>query len=204
MKKYPSITKEVIYDEKYYFFDKIDGSNIRAEWEKNKGFTKFGSREKQITKETPYLGESIDLIKEYEQIFTEIFDGRGYKSAVVFFEFFGENSKFGRHTKEKHHVLLIDVSVYKKGFLNPSKFMSLFEDKVPTANLLLYSEFTPEIESIIKSGKLLGTTYEGVVCKADRAKVSHPPKMFKVKTDQWISDLKDFCNGDLELFEKLK
>lgn len=204
MKKYPSITKEVVYSEKYYFFDKLDGSNIRAEWVKGKSFIKFGSREKQITQDTPFLGEAIDLIKEYEPAFTEIFTSMKCPSAIAFFEFYGENSKFGRHTDEKHYVSLIDVSVHKRGFLNPSEFIILFPNKVPTSKFLHYGEFTPEIEKMINFGEFPGITSEGVICKADRERKSHPPKMFKVKTNQWLQDLKDFCNGDVDLFEKLK
>lgn len=65
MKHYPTIPKTVIHDVDVHVFDKLDGSNIRAEWNPKKGFYKFGSR-KQLIDEDTFLGKSIDLIKAHE------------------------------------------------------------------------------------------------------------------------------------------
>ena len=43
MKQYPTIPK-TIQSIDIIAFDKLDGSNIRAEWNPKKGFYKFGSR----------------------------------------------------------------------------------------------------------------------------------------------------------------
>ena len=43
MKGYPSIPREVQHSLNVYAFDKLDGSQIRAEWTQKNGFFKFGS-----------------------------------------------------------------------------------------------------------------------------------------------------------------
>jgi hypothetical protein len=40
MKEYPSIDREIRFGEPIYAFDKLDGSNIRAEWNKKRKFWK--------------------------------------------------------------------------------------------------------------------------------------------------------------------
>ena len=44
MKSYPSIPKFSFGDIKLHTFDKLDGSNLRFEWTKKKGWYKFGTR----------------------------------------------------------------------------------------------------------------------------------------------------------------
>lgn len=48
MKSYPSISKNPLLNKEVYLFDKLDGSNIRAEWGSKQGFHKFGSLTKLI------------------------------------------------------------------------------------------------------------------------------------------------------------
>ena len=51
MKSYRSIpfANKIPENETFYVFDKLDGSNIRAEWNPKKGFYKFGSRSQLLT-----------------------------------------------------------------------------------------------------------------------------------------------------------
>jgi len=44
MKSYPSIPGKHTNGIPLTVFDKLDGSNIRAEWSKKRGFYKFGTR----------------------------------------------------------------------------------------------------------------------------------------------------------------
>lgn len=209
MKSYPSISKNPLVNKEVYLFDKLDGSNIRAEWSSKQGFHKFGSRNKIIDESTEMLGESINLIKEYEKEFTNIFNKEEYSQVTAYFEFFGEHSQFGQHIKEPHYVKLIDLNVYKKGFLNPSEFNKIFyHNFVPVVNKLYFGKLTPEIIKDIEFSKLKSNTgynitYEGVVGKCDRKTISHPPIMFKIKTKKWLTDLKDYCKDDLDLYYKL-
>lgn len=48
MKQYPSINGQISYEFPVYVWDKLDGSNIRAEWSKKNGFYKFGTRERLL------------------------------------------------------------------------------------------------------------------------------------------------------------
>ena len=111
MKQYPSITGQITNSLPIYAFDKLDGSNIRAEWHPKKGFWKFGSRTQLIDATNP-LGKSIPLIKEQEEKFTKIFKEMQIKEATCFFEFFGPSSFAGIHNwEENHQIVLIDVTI---------------------------------------------------------------------------------------------
>src|SRR5690348_2974395 len=116
MKQYPTISKQT-QNVPIYAFDKIDGSNIRAEWDRKKGFCKFGSRHQLIDNTHLFLGEAPDLVRQkYEKQLTDVFKKERFESAVCFFEFSGPSSFAGTHNKEeKHDVVLFDIDVYKKG-----------------------------------------------------------------------------------------
>ena len=65
MKQYGSIPKWCAEDfgKPIIAFDKLDGSNIRAEWNQKQGFYKFGTRHHLIDEKNKPFGESIELIK---------------------------------------------------------------------------------------------------------------------------------------------
>lgn len=63
MKEYLSIPREIRFGIPAYVFDKLDGSNIRAEWNKKKGFHKFGSKNRLIGTDQLFLPEAIPIIK---------------------------------------------------------------------------------------------------------------------------------------------
>lgn len=89
MKTYPSITKKTDENIDIYAFDKIDGSNIRAEWTNKSGFHKFGSRHQLLDDTHEFLHESPELvINKYEKDLTDIFKKLGYQKAICFFEFY--------------------------------------------------------------------------------------------------------------------
>lgn len=205
MKSYPSITTNIITNTPIWLFDKLDGSNIRAEWNKKKGFYKFGSRTQLIDKNSPVLGESIDLIVEgYTEDLSKRFVDKKYESVVCFFEFYGDNSFAGSHTNEEHKTVLIDIDVYKKGLLPPQDYLNLVGD-LEIAPLLYSGIITPEqvpkLVEEVRSATFDGITFEGVVGKClDK----HQIKMFKIKTEQWLNKLKGYCGDNAQLYEKLK
>ena len=45
-------------------FNKLDGSNIRAEWNKKRGFYKFGSRNVMIDESSEQFGLAVKIFKE--------------------------------------------------------------------------------------------------------------------------------------------
>lgn len=88
MKSYPSITKDINPYTRIYAFDKIDGSNIRGEFNNKKGFYKFGSRNTLIDENTPTLGKSIAIIKEkFEKDIAAVFKKNNWKDGVCFLNF---------------------------------------------------------------------------------------------------------------------
>ncbi len=203
MKSYPSIEKRFAKKETYYFFDKLDGSNIRAEWSKKKGFYKFGSRTQLIDETHPLLGESIKLIKEKEAEFSAIAKKQKIDRFIGFFEFFGENSFAGSHEDEAHKVVLIDFNIHKKGFMPPKDFVSTFEDtEIEIPKLLHIGKATQDFMESIWDGSLEGMTFEGVIGKRMTGKTSHD--YFKIKNKAWLDKLKDKCNGNQALFNRLK
>lgn len=201
MKHYPSIDSRIRDDLDVFVFDKIDGSNIRAEWSaKRSEFYKFGSKNRLIDATDPILGRSIELIKrKYEKQLSAVFLRKKYESVICFFEFFGPKSFAGQHHEDdKHDVILFDIAPYKKGILPPKELFALLEqdDQIEFAPLLFKGHITPPIESMIRESKLPGMTFEGVVCKSDH-------QMFKIKSHAWLQKLKDKCGPDEALFRKL-
>ncbi len=201
MKTYPSITTRIVPTMHTYVFDKIDGSNIRAEWSKKKGFYKFGSRHRLLSEEQGIIWNAKQMIEdEFGVELDHIFRKQRYESAVAFFEFYGPFSFAGAHEeKDTHDVVLIDVAPYKKGILLPREFLKLFGDlNIPT--LLHSGRITSELIDAIKDGTLEGMTHEGVVCKGmDKNKVC----MYKVKSRKWLEQLREYCGNDVKLYKRL-
>lgn len=198
MKKYPSIESNCILAGKVWAFDKLDGSNIRAEWSnKRREFYKFGSRLQLIDDNTPMLGKSIKLIKEkYEVALSSRFKERDYESVVCFFEFFGPNSFAGQHVEsDVHDVVLFDIAPYKKGVLHPDKFIELTKD-LDTPRIIHVGYMDDEFLNAVKNSSLQGISFEGVVCKNELG-------MAKVKTFAWLDALKKKCGNDERLFKSL-
>jgi hypothetical protein len=203
MKDYLSISREIQYGMPAYVFNKLDGSNVRAEWTRKNGFCKFGSRNRLIGTDQPFLPEAVPIIQDkYSNDLARIFKDQRYESATCFFEFWGKNSFAGFHFEETHDVTLFDVSPYKKGFLLPQDFLKLFGD-LDIAKLLYQGNITHPFVEDVQEGRLAGCSGEGVVCKGAPLKNGYPPHMFKVKTKTWIARLKEKCGDDVKLFEQL-
>jgi len=204
MKQYPSIDRNLRKDTYIYAFDKLDGSNIRAEWNSKKGFYKFGTRTQLMDENTKPFGQAISLIKEkYEEWLGVVFKENKWRDAICFFEFHGPNSAFGAHVEEdKKDVILIDVNPFKKGILEPKEFIKLFGN-LGTPKVLFEGFITPEFVDAVKDGTLKDMTCEGVVCKGASDTNAQMPIMFKIKSRLWLEKLKNYCNGNETLYNKL-
>lgn len=198
MKSYPSITKQIT-GTNVIAFDKLDGSNIRAEWSKKRGFYKFGTRTKMLNKHHPHFGEAIPLILEKQEQLVEIFLKQSWEKVVVFFEYYGDNSFAGAHEDEHHVVTLIDVNVHKRGMIEPNKFIELFS-KVGIPKVLFNGVVTNEFITNVRNGTLEGMTFEGVICKFVN---NGKQQMFKIKNVGWLHALKYKCNGDEKMYKHL-
>lgn len=203
MKSYPSISKDIRHGVYIYAFDKLDGSNIRAEWNLKKGFHKFGSRTQLIDQNNSPLGQSIEIIKsKYEKDLSDIFKKQRWIDVLCFFEFHGPNSFAGIHYHEEHTVTLIDVNPYKQGILEPSYFIKYFGHlDIPK---VLYEGFaSSDLFDQVKTSILPNMTLEGVVCKGPNDKKMKLPVMFKIKSQAWLDKLKEHCKENVALFNKL-
>jgi len=182
MKHYPSIPKKFPSDLRIIAFEKLDGSNIRAEWSSTKGFTKFGSRKRLIGPDS-LLGESVELVHAQHKEINEVMTRNGYKNALFYFEFLGDSSFAGQHIQEPHRCVLIDVEIPNKGFIKPDRFVEMFSDleTVQIPKVVFKGEVTEEVEKRLRSA----SEGEGVVCKASTE--TYHNAMFKIKTDTWIA-----------------
>ncbi len=184
-----------------YAFDKIDGSNIRAEWSRKNGFYKFGSRKVLMDESHEHLGEAVKLVnRDYADALKDIFRKQRWDRAICFFEFLGPNSFAGQHVDEPHKVVLIDVNPHKKGLEPPRDFIRTFGD-LGIAKCLHIGKATKSFEKSVRDGTLEGMGFEGVVCKGVR-KGRHLT-LFKIKSRAWIEKLKEFCAGDEQKFQRL-
>jgi hypothetical protein len=208
MKSYPSIDHKINGEVDIYAFDKLDGSNIRAEWSLKRGLYKFGTRKRIIDITDRHLGKSVKLIKELEESLHKICQrNRWHREVVFFFEFWGPHSFAGQHRREDDHkVTLIDVSVHKQGFLPPRDFIKSFEGKIEIPKVFHHGKVGPEFVDIVKQSALEGMTFEGVVCKAKnpRGKKTGKRVAFKIKSQAWLDKLKEECGEDEKKFEMLK
>lgn len=203
MKTYPSISKQIETGTPVFIFDKLDGSNIRAEWSKKKGFYKFGTRKRLLDPNETPLGYATKLIEEkYSDKLSYAFKRERIEKAVCFFEFFGKNSFAGNHDENDiFDLTLIDISLYKKGIIPPKDFID-WADRyyLQIPRILGYENITENLIEKIKNNTLDNMSFEGVVCKHKKKK---EVKMFKIKSNAWLEKLKNYCGEDTTLFEEL-
>jgi hypothetical protein len=216
MKSYNSIPhwNKGPFGEKTIAFDKSDGSNMRFEWSKNKGWYKFGTRNVMISKQDENFGDGIDIfLNKYGDELPRVFNDKYKKlqSAVVFAEYYGENSFAGQHVKSDiKDVLLFDVSIYKKGMINPFEFVENF-GHLSIPEIIYTGEYSIELVDNIRNNNHLK---EGVVCKGitKTKKEGEIIWMSKIKTNEWLREVKkklgskallDELNGDNSLFDSL-
>lgn len=203
MKPYPSIPGGVRHGVPVYVFDKLDGSNIRVEWTRKRGFWKFGRRNGLIDDTNPWLPEAPALfMAKYADDLYRIFREQRWEQATAFMEFWGPSSFAGNHEEETHDVTLFDVSVHRKGFLEPRMFLRLFGD-LDHPRLLHHGNFTCDMQEQVAAGTLDGVTFEGVVAKGAWDRKAGRPLMFKWKSQAWINKLRAYCGENDELFQRL-
>ena len=183
-------------------FDKIDGTNIRIEFSHKRGFYKFGTRKTMFDVRGEEFGFVVPLFMEkFEKDLTSVFKTEKYKKVerfLCYFELFGEDSEFGQHDVEQpFDLVLLDVDVYKKGYVKPYDFIKDFGHlKIPRVihDGILDAEFVQRIKND-------ETLDEGVICKTVLKKKKGGEEMYhcKIKTKNWMKRLKE---KDLDLYYK--
>ena len=194
MKQYPSIPgwKKFPLGTRVIAFDKIDGSNIRCEWSKKRGWYKFGTRTQMLDETNPVFGKAIPLfLDKYGDKLIKICvdEFRVSERVVAFCEFYGPNSFAGNHVEtDEKNVILLDVDIFKKGFVPPRQFIKLF-DSLHIPKIIHDGNFNKEFIEQVRNNEF-GLT-EGVVSKATES-VKIP--ITKVKTLDWLKRLKNELN----------
>ena len=187
MKTYPSIS-QYRPDRHLGFkgdtFAKLDGSNLRFEWEKKKGWFRFGTRRRVINEDHETFGSAmgmfeVDFAAHFEKLATE----KKWNGITVYCEFWGENSFAGEHEPDDQKFLTpIDVAIYKQGILGSTDFVKLFNDKFDLkylGNLAWDSTFIQQVQN----SDYPGMAMEGVIGKSGSG---HKRLAIKLKSKRWI------------------
>ncbi len=205
MKHYPSILNYAEIGRATYqgmtmfVWDKLDGSNIRAEWTRKNGFWKFGKRNHLVGQDDPLLGSAQQLfLDKYGDDLDKIFRKERWDKAISFFEFFGPESFAGNHGEnDRKDVVLFDVAANKKGFMPPREFNKTF-GHLHLPNLVHIGHVNHEFADTILNGTCPGVTDEGVMCKGyekGRGKYGGLV-MFKIKSRSWQDRARQFYRGN--------
>lgn len=200
MKIYPSIPrlgKQKLGSQPWHTFAKVDGSNLRAEWEVGKGWVRFGTRHLALTPNHATLGFAIELFQEsLAEPLTRIAYKR-WPAMVAFFEISGEHSFAGEHEpNEPKSLTLFDVSVHRKGILGPVEFLKYFSGlNIP--NYLGELVWDQKLIEQVHRGCLPGMSFEGVVGKQGSG---HHLEMVKAKNRAWIRQVRERY-GEAKLIE---
>lgn len=193
MKQYPSILNSSgknFREFTAYVFDKIDGSNLRFEWSKKRGWYKFGTRNRLFDRTDEVFGCAVDLFLNTlaPEVEHALRKHKNLQSIVVFAEFAGENSFAGQHTaNDEKKLYLFDAAINKKGLMGPKEFLDTFSN---VTNRVLYigtNKWNRTFIEDVKSGAIKGVTFEGVVGKFGEG---HKLIMAKAKTQKWIDKVR--------------
>lgn len=178
-------------------FYKYDGSNLRFEWNKKKGWYKFGTRRRLFDHTDPEYGSAIDLFmaKYADGIEKQIKQHSIYRhsdSVIAYAEFFGPHTFAGKHDAEflgvesndPKELVLFDVNPHKRGFISPNEFVDLF-GSMPIAEVVYRGIFDEQFVQDVRDGKY--PVDEGVIVKGGEG---HDLWMRKVKTNAYLQELK--------------
>lgn len=192
MKQYPKLfywSKDYMGKE-VWLQDKKDGQNLRFEANFKRGFYKFGSRTQMISDKDEQFGIGVNLFMEkYSEPLMDIFSKKWSKDRfanfTVFAELVGENSFAGRHDpNDELDVILFDVWIYKKGWVQPQKFIDEF-GHLGIPNLIYQGELDEQIINDIQENKF--NLKEGVIAKGVE---NNDTFMMKIKTKDWLKRVK--------------
>jgi hypothetical protein len=132
MQQYPSIdgSSKAPLGAPCIAFVKYDGSNLRWEWSPKQGWHKFGTRQQLFDKSTPLFSQAVPIFLDTmaDEIVRRVKDhDRSCQRITAFTEFFGANSFAGKHDEtEPKELRLLDVFLFKKGFVAARQFVKMF------------------------------------------------------------------------------
>lgn len=188
MKDYPSIPGAIgqQFSEipNAYIFDKLDGRQVRVEWNRKHGFHKWGSRHHLIDiLSDPDYGHAAKPFSKFNRTLHDFLVKR-WQKATLYFELWQEHSLGGVFVpNETYNLTLFDVAPDHEGIIGPKRFLQLFPAVAPTPTFLGQDNFTRGFADKVRAGYALGVTFEGVVAKAGDG---HKQQRGKAKTQKWI------------------
>lgn len=199
MLQYPSIARwkdSKGFGKPCLAFYKYDGSNLRWEWSPKRKWYKFGTRTQLFDYTHPIFGGAIakfefTMADEIEDIICSQYKHKPER-IVAFTEFFGTSSFAGTHDPEESKTLvLFDISVYKKGFLEPRQFVRLFEKTGFAAKVVYEGNMNQQFIDDVRHGAY--PVDEGVICKGQDWTA-------KVKTFDYLNRLKNKFGDEWEKY----
>lgn len=189
MKTYPSIIHPQggFLNGRLHTFAKLDGSNIRFEWSKKRGWYKAGTRRRLLDETDPIFKPALPLFHEtLATVCEKVCVDQRWQRAIVYCEYYGPQSFAGLHVEgDTMQLTCIDVAPYKKGLLPPTEFLKLFGAVGPY--YLGFTRWGREFVLDVLQGNVEGATFEGVVGKRLLKKKL---QMFKAKTQAWKDAVK--------------
>lgn len=196
MKSYHSILEdyENYYGESCLAYYKYDGTNMRFLWTAKNGWCRFGTRNTLIDRNTLLYSQAIDVFdQKYKEYLTWMIKNdqlfKGAKEVLAFAEFFGPNSFAGQHKlADKKELMLIDVNISTKGFIDPFTFRDKFKG-IDAAKVIYEGEFDADFAHTIRHQGLntdRQPLFEGSVIKGG---AKHKLWMVKVKNKHYIDEL---------------
>lgn len=200
VKHYPSIAYATECHLDIVAFDKLDGSNIRAEWSNKKGWYKFGTRKRLVDETDPLFGKAPKLIQDkYGEDLAAALKANGFDRAMCFFEFWGPKSFAGMHdVNDDLTVTLFDIAPFNQGILEPERYLKV-AGHLDIAKVLYQGPCTESFIQSVRGSTLPGMTFEGVICKAKNDKKTKMPVMFKQKSAAWLDKLNAYCGDNTDL-----
>jgi hypothetical protein len=197
MKSYPSIEKVAPWsppNEHLYTFDKVDGSNLRFEWTRKRGWFKYGTRTRLFDKSDVEFGPAIDIfINSLGEALSKVAYDNKYDPFIAFVEYAGPHSFAGLHDpNDVKTTSLIDVSVHKTGILDPRDYLNVIEQgKISSmARYIGHIKWNNEFLEQVRLGTVEGITFEGAVGKEVHTYKYDKHRMFKAKTEAWLDMVK--------------
>lgn len=192
-------------------FYKHDGSNLRSEWSSKHGWYKSGTRYRVVTPDHHHWGSAFPLFQEtLAESFEQVFRGNPayhrIERATVYCEFFGPSSFAGQHDwDEPKELVVIDVSIHKRGIVLPADFVSHF-GHIRIAEVVCEGAFDRKFVEDVREGQYADG--EGVVAKGVKLgknkNAQHGLWMAKVKTKRWLDELKQRAEESDDLRKTLE
>jgi hypothetical protein len=190
MKDYPSIPKlaDEYIGRNCIVFKKYDGSQIRCEYSKKKGWHKFGTKRRLFDKTDKDFGIAVDLFhNNFAEPINKILEDRKIDNAMAFLEFIGPNSFAGMHeANDPKELVLFDVNFHKKGIIGPKEFVEIFSH-LRSAEVLYEGVLTEDLVKDIRESKY--PVDEGVICKGGSG---HNLWQCKIKTWEYLKKIQKY------------